>query len=172
MVQSTREVSVEVSDFVATVEIHRPPHNFFDVSLINQIADILKDLDEDSACRAIVLASEGKSFCAGANFGSGDDDNSGNQEFTEDGFRRRTGFALRGRRSTLQRKETHRRGCSRSSDWWWLRSVTSRGFPYCRARSSFCSKLRKTRHPSGFWTHGDTSQIDRGTTGEHDVLYG
>lgn len=90
MVQSTREVSVEISDFVATVEIHRPPHNFFDVSLINQIADIFKDLDEDPACRAIVLASEGKSFCAGANFGSGDDD-SGNQEFTEDGFRKRTG---------------------------------------------------------------------------------
>lgn len=91
MAESTREVSVEISDFVATVEIQRPPHNFFDVSLINQIAGIFDDLDQDSACRAIVLASEGKSFCAGANFGTGDDENSGNQEFTEDGFQRRTG---------------------------------------------------------------------------------
>ena len=95
MAESTREVSVEISDFVATVEIHRPPHNFFDVSLINQIADILDELDQDSDCRAIVLASEGKSFCAGANFGTGDDDNSGNEEFTEDGFQRRTGSLYR-----------------------------------------------------------------------------
>ena len=92
MSKGTQEVSVEINDFVASVEIHRPPHNFFDVSLINQIADVLNDLDQDSACRSIVLASEGKSFCAGANFGSGDDDqDDGNEEFTEDGFRNRTG---------------------------------------------------------------------------------
>ena len=64
---------VEVSDagdFVALLEIQRGPNNFFDQALIASIADALDDLDEDSNCRVVVLASQGKHFCAGANFGS------------------------------------------------------------------------------------------------------
>ena len=64
----TSDLSVSVSDLVATVEIHRPPHNFFDHDLIRQIADVYESLDADPAARAIVLCSEGKSFCAGADF--------------------------------------------------------------------------------------------------------
>jgi enoyl-CoA hydratase/carnithine racemase len=66
--QSFKDIGVEFSEFVATVEIRRPPHNFFDVSLIQQLADAFEALDADPACRAIVLAAAGKSFCAGANF--------------------------------------------------------------------------------------------------------
>jgi enoyl-CoA hydratase/carnithine racemase len=62
------DVSVEVKDYVACVEIHRPPHNFFDVQLIRDLATAFNALDEDAACRASVLCAEGKSFCAGANF--------------------------------------------------------------------------------------------------------
>jgi enoyl-CoA hydratase/carnithine racemase len=62
------DVSVAAHSYVAQVEIHRPPHNFFDVQLIRDLADAFNALDEDSACRAIVLSAEGKSFCAGANF--------------------------------------------------------------------------------------------------------
>jgi enoyl-CoA hydratase/carnithine racemase len=58
------------SAHVATVEIHRPPNNFFDAALIRELADAYEALDADSACRAIVLCSEGKHFCAGANLGS------------------------------------------------------------------------------------------------------
>ncbi len=65
------ELGIEIRDYVATVEIRRPPHNFFDFALIRQIADTYEALDDDPACRAIVLCSEGKSFCAGANFGDG-----------------------------------------------------------------------------------------------------
>jgi enoyl-CoA hydratase/carnithine racemase len=65
------ELGVEIRDYVATVEIRRPPHNFFDFELIRQLADTYEALDEDPACRAIVLCSQGKSFCAGANFGDG-----------------------------------------------------------------------------------------------------
>lgn len=72
MAVSTRtlgDVSVEVGDdFVATVEIHRAPNNFFDADLINSLSDAYEQLDVDPACRAIVLCSEGKHFCAGANF--------------------------------------------------------------------------------------------------------
>ena len=58
------------SDHVATVEIHRPPANFFDAALIAELADAYESLDADPQCRAIVLCSEGKHFCAGANLGS------------------------------------------------------------------------------------------------------
>ena len=62
------DVSVAVKDHVGTVEIHRPPHNYFDVQLICDLANAFGALDEDAACRASVLCAEGKSFCAGANF--------------------------------------------------------------------------------------------------------
>jgi len=68
---STPDLRIDLRDFVATVEINRPPHNFFDFHLIRQIADTFEALDENPACRAILLCSEGKSFCAGANFGDG-----------------------------------------------------------------------------------------------------
>jgi 2-(1,2-epoxy-1,2-dihydrophenyl)acetyl-CoA isomerase len=58
------------SAHVATVEIHRPPNNFFDATLIRDLADADETLDADPRCRAIVLCSEGKHFCAGANLGS------------------------------------------------------------------------------------------------------
>ncbi len=57
---------------VATVEITRPPNNFFDVALISDIADACDELAAGNECRAIVLCSEGRHFCAGANFASGD----------------------------------------------------------------------------------------------------
>ena len=60
------DVSVEIDGHVATVEIHRPPHNYFDVALIRAIATAYHALDEEADVRAIVLASEGRSFCAGA----------------------------------------------------------------------------------------------------------
>jgi len=63
-----KEVSVSISEHVATIEIHRPPHNFFDYDLIRDIADAYEALDKLAECRAIVLCSEGKNFCAGANF--------------------------------------------------------------------------------------------------------
>lgn len=69
---SPTDVAVSLSDFVAVVAIRRPPHNFFDVKLIGEIASAYEALDKDDACRAIVLCSEGKSFCAGANFGGND----------------------------------------------------------------------------------------------------
>src|SRR5712664_1087470 len=70
---SLKDVGVDLAGLVATVEIRRPPHNFFDYALIQQLADAFEALDRDPACRAIVLAAQGKSFCAGANFGDGGD---------------------------------------------------------------------------------------------------
>jgi len=90
------DIAVTMDGNVATVEIQRPPHNFFDFSLIGQIADAFDACDGDPECRAIVLAAQGKSFCAGANFGSGQqNDKSASPDFTEEGFRNTTGKLYR-----------------------------------------------------------------------------
>lgn len=60
------------NDYVARAEIRRPPHNYFDRHLIESLAEAFEALDADPRCRAIVLCSEGKSFCAGAQLGGGD----------------------------------------------------------------------------------------------------
>jgi len=71
------DVTVAVGDdFVATVELHRPPENYFDRALIRALADAYQALDADPRCRAIVLCSEGRHFCAGANL-TGEDDGLG-----------------------------------------------------------------------------------------------
>ena len=62
------DIGVEKVGHVGTIEIRRPPLNFFDISLINQIADALEEFDSDIEIRASVLAAQGKAFCAGANF--------------------------------------------------------------------------------------------------------
>jgi 2-(1,2-epoxy-1,2-dihydrophenyl)acetyl-CoA isomerase len=63
------DLAIEIGeDFVATIEIRRPPANFFDQALISGLADTLERLDADDRCRAVVLCSQGKHFCAGANF--------------------------------------------------------------------------------------------------------
>ncbi len=63
----------DVGGYVTLAEIQRGPNNFFDEELIGALADAFDALDEDANCRAIVLASQGKHFCAGANFGSSSD---------------------------------------------------------------------------------------------------
>jgi enoyl-CoA hydratase/carnithine racemase len=63
------DVSVWPSgDLVATVEIGRPPDNFFDAGLITSLADACAWLDGRPEFRAAVLCSDGRHFCAGANF--------------------------------------------------------------------------------------------------------
>src|SRR6267143_297033 len=63
-----KEIGVSLDGMVATVEMRRPPHNFFDSVLIAEIGEAFERLDADPGCRAIVFAAEGKSFCAGADF--------------------------------------------------------------------------------------------------------
>ncbi len=61
------DITVEVGDDnVALVEVNRPPNNFFSLAMLGSIADALEWVDQDDDARCIVLASEGKNFCAGA----------------------------------------------------------------------------------------------------------
>lgn len=63
------DINISLENKIGIVEITRPPNNHFDYKLISQIADCFEDFDKDKNCRCIVLCSEGKHFCAGANFG-------------------------------------------------------------------------------------------------------
>ena len=67
------DIEVTLDNHVGIVEIKRPPNNHFDYQLITNIADSFDSLDQNSDCRCIVLCSEGKHFCAGANFGKDKD---------------------------------------------------------------------------------------------------
>src|SRR5262245_64288846 len=63
------DVSVTTGDdSVATIELHRPPNNFFDIALIRSLAEAYESVDGRAGCRAIVLCSEGRHFCAGVDF--------------------------------------------------------------------------------------------------------
>jgi enoyl-CoA hydratase/carnithine racemase len=51
---------------VAIVTFARPPHNFADLALIEAVGTAFAAADADTDVRAIVLRSEGRVFCAGA----------------------------------------------------------------------------------------------------------
>lgn len=55
---------------VGIVTFNRPPHNFFDAESIGLLARRMREMAADETCRAFLLRSAGKSFCAGANFGN------------------------------------------------------------------------------------------------------
>lgn len=63
-----KDIAVETRGHIAIIEIRKPPFNFFDIMLIQQIADALDAIDADPEIRATVLCAQGKAFCAGADF--------------------------------------------------------------------------------------------------------
>jgi 2-(1,2-epoxy-1,2-dihydrophenyl)acetyl-CoA isomerase len=64
------DVTVERNgDHIGVVCMRRPPNNFFDTSLVTSLADGYEELAAAAWCRCIVLAAEGRHFCAGLDFG-------------------------------------------------------------------------------------------------------
>jgi len=52
---------------VAKIILNRPQvHNAFNSTMISEMLDVFKEIENDSMIRVIVLTGEGKSFCAGA----------------------------------------------------------------------------------------------------------
>jgi enoyl-CoA hydratase/carnithine racemase len=72
MTTESHDVGVDLDGTVAVVELRRPPHNYFDIALIAQLADAFEALEAERRCRAIVLCAQGSAFCAGANFANRD----------------------------------------------------------------------------------------------------
>lgn len=72
---ATNELTVVVGDdHIAVVEFDRAPDNYIDVDLARAIADAIQQLDDDIDCRAILLRSVGRHFCAGARLSPDADD--------------------------------------------------------------------------------------------------
>ena len=65
---SYKDLKTDLQNNIGFVSINRPPNNHFDAELIGQIADFLEEMDKHQDCRSIILSSEGKHFCAGADF--------------------------------------------------------------------------------------------------------
>ncbi len=72
-------IGVELDDHVATLELRRPPNNFFSVPMLREMAEALEALDAEPDCRSVLLCSEGKHFCAGNDFSDGGDQTSGDR---------------------------------------------------------------------------------------------
>jgi enoyl-CoA hydratase/carnithine racemase len=81
----THSMTTTIGASIAVVEMHRPPANFFDELLLTELADVVTGLDEDDQVRCIILCSEGKHFCAGADL----------RDMTAAGIRRVYAQALR-----------------------------------------------------------------------------
>lgn len=64
---AAEDIGVSLDGHVAVVELRRPPNNFLDVDLIAELASALERLDQEPQCRSVVLAAQGKHFCAGGN---------------------------------------------------------------------------------------------------------
>ncbi len=64
------DVSVHHDGAVAVVTLRRPPHNLLTEPVLRALADAIAQLP--ASARAAVVCSEGRSFCAGADFRSGD----------------------------------------------------------------------------------------------------
>ncbi len=60
------QIEVSVDNHVAVLKFSNAPHNYATVALMRGVADRLDELGRDMQVRAIVLAAEGKTFCAGA----------------------------------------------------------------------------------------------------------
>lgn len=63
-------LNVSVSGHVGILEMNNGPANFFDAGLLAAVADAAERLQAGRDCRALVLCSAGRHFCAGADFGS------------------------------------------------------------------------------------------------------
>ncbi len=68
---TSHEIQVSRHGHVAHIVLSRPPYNHVDPPVMRRLADALLQLDEDTACRAVVLSSAANAFCAGADFGDG-----------------------------------------------------------------------------------------------------
>jgi len=64
------DVRITRDGHVGIAEICRAPNNYFDKPLIAGLAAAFEEFDADPAIRSILLAAEGKNFCAGADFSS------------------------------------------------------------------------------------------------------
>lgn len=65
--KSFQTITYTKENLVAKVTLNRPEiHNAFNEIMIQELIDVFKNISEDKDVRVVVLAGNGKSFCAGA----------------------------------------------------------------------------------------------------------
>ena len=68
--EDLRDLQVTITpDRVGVLELRRPPNNFFDEDLLHRLAEAADKLSQGDDARVILLCSEGRNFCAGAQHG-------------------------------------------------------------------------------------------------------
>ncbi len=66
------ELRYEVTDRIATVELHRPERlNAFTWTMADELARVAEAADADDDVRVVVVTGSGRGFCAGADLGGG-----------------------------------------------------------------------------------------------------
>ncbi len=71
MIDRIGDICLHQHDHVVVAELARPPYNFFSFDLLNSLAEAFEYLDTVDECRVLVLAAQGRAFCAGADFNAG-----------------------------------------------------------------------------------------------------
>jgi cyclohexa-1,5-dienecarbonyl-CoA hydratase len=62
---SSASITLDVTEGVAKVTLNRPPLNILTLAMIHQLAEALDTLAQHTWIKAMVLAANGKAFCAG-----------------------------------------------------------------------------------------------------------
>ena len=167
------DIGVEKHGHVGLIEIRKPPLNFFDISLINQIADALEEFDKDIEIRASVLAAQGKAFCAGADFGDPKPQGTGSRS-------RRAAIppttsadrpSLLRSRAHLPRQEADRRRRAGRRHRRRSRPCGVGGFPRHLPRSALRRQLHQARLPSRLRPDRDAARTGRQEQRRADVLH-
>ena len=92
------EVTTHVNGHIGEIRFTKPPFNYACAELLRQIADAIDRFDVDPLVRCILLYSDGKSFCAGADL-AGDESITG-----EDGMGAIGLFYVQAKRILLRKK--------------------------------------------------------------------
>src|SRR5438128_1370322 len=65
--QVMKTIEIQTRDRITTVTLHRPEvHNAFNGEMIQELTQACEEAGASSETRVVILAAEGKTFCAGA----------------------------------------------------------------------------------------------------------
>ncbi len=64
-IPSPSAITLDINDGVATLTLNRPPLNILTLAMIRQLANALDTVAQQTWLKAMVLAANGKAFCAG-----------------------------------------------------------------------------------------------------------
>ena len=64
-INSSNAITLDITKDVTTITLNRPPLNILTLDIIRELDSILKEVTEQNNLKAVVLAANGKAFCAG-----------------------------------------------------------------------------------------------------------